>query len=121
MIELLEGLLNYKLVKIILKEANINENKYYSALTKEQKINLYNNLVAFKVNIIDTNDFDSAQVCSGGVSLEEINLNTMESKLVDGLFITGELLDIDGLCGGYNLTIAWITGILAGSYIGDLC
>ena len=45
----------------------------------------------------------------------------MESKLVNGLFITGELLDIDGICGGYNLTIAWITGILAGKYIGELC
>ena len=120
-IELLEGLLNYKLVKIILKESNISENKYYSELTKEQKIDLYNNLVAFWVNIIDTNDFDSAQTCSGGVSLEEININTMESKLVEGLFITGELLDIDGLCGGYNLTIAWISGILAGKYIGELC
>ncbi|MBQ9071710.1 MAG: aminoacetone oxidase family FAD-binding enzyme [Bacilli bacterium] len=120
-IELLEGLINYKLVKIILKKSNISENKYYNELTREQKINLYNNLVSFKVNIIDTNDFDSAQTCSGGVSLEEINLNTMESKLIDGLFITGELLDIDGLCGGYNLTIAWISGILAGNYIGELC
>ena len=120
-IELLEGLLNYKLVKIILKESNIKEDVYYNELTKEQKMYLYNNLIAFKVNIIDTNDFDSAQVCSGGVFLEEVNLNTMESKLVDSLFITGELLDIDGLCGGYNLTIAWITGILAGTYIGDLC
>ena len=120
-IELLEGLLNYKLVKIILKESNIKEDIYYNDLTQKQKIDLYNNLVAFKVNIIDTNDFDSAQVCSGGLSLEEVNLNIMESKLVDGLFITGELLDIDGLCGGYNLTIAWISGILAGKYIGDLC
>jgi len=120
-VELLEGLINYKLVKIILKESNINEKKYYNDLTKEQKRNLYNNLVSFKINIIDTNDFDSAQTCSGGVWLEEINLNNMESKLIKGLFITGELLDIDGLCGGYNLTIAWISGILAGKYIGDLC
>jgi predicted flavoprotein YhiN len=80
-----------------------------------------NNLSNFKVNIIDTNGFENAQVCSGGVSLEEINIDTMESKLVNGLFIIGELLDIDGICGGYNLTIAWISGILAGSYIGDIC
>ena len=45
----------------------------------------------------------------------------MESKLVSGLFVTGELLDIDAVCGGYNLTIAWITGMLAGIYIGELC
>lgn len=120
-IELLEGLLNYKLVKIILKESNINENKYYGELTNKELESLYNNLTNFRVNIIDTNSFDNAQTCSGGVSLEEINLNTMESKLIDGLFITGELLDIDGLCGGYNLTIAWISGIKSGSYLGELC
>ena len=120
-IELLEGLINYKLVKIILKESNINENNYYNELNINEKELLFNNLVKFKVNIIDTNDFENAQVCSGGVSLEEININTMESKLVDGLFVIGELLDIDGICGGYNLTIAWITGILAGTYIGGLC
>ena len=120
-IELLEGLINYKLVKIILSESKINENKCYNELSNKEKGMLFNNLVKFKVNIIDTNSFDNAQVCSGGLSLNEININTMESKLVSGLFIIGELLDIDGLCGGYNLTIAWITGILAGSYIGDLC
>jgi len=120
-IELLEGLINYKLVKIILNESKINENKYYNELSNKEKEILFNNLISFKVNIIDTNSFENAQVCSGGLSLNEININTMESKLVSGLFITGELLDIDGICGGYNLTIAWITGILAGKYIGELC
>lgn len=120
-IELLEGLINYKLVKIILKESNIKEDKYYNELSNKEKEILFNNLIKFKINILDTNDFDNAQVCSGGLSLEEININTMESKLVDGLFVTGELLDIDGVCGGYNLTIAWITGILAGTYVGGLC
>ena len=116
-IELLEGLINYKLVKILLKESNIDEDKYYSELSIKEKEILFNNLVDFKVNIIDTNDFDNAQVCSGGLSLEEININTMESKLVSGLFVIGELLDIDGICGGYNLTIAWISGMLAGKNI----
>lgn len=119
-IELLEGLINYKLVKIILKESKIDENKYYKELNDKERNNLFNNLVNFKVNIIDTNDFENAQVCSGGVPLTEININTMESNIVEGLFITGELLDIDGLCGGYNLTISWITGILAGTCIGEL-
>lgn len=119
-IELLEGLINYKLVKIILKESKIDENKYYSELNEKEKNSLFNNLINFKVNIIDTNDFENAQVCSGGVPLTEININTMESNIVDGLFIIGELLDIDGLCGGYNLTVAWISGILAGTYVGEL-
>lgn len=119
-IELLEGLINYKLVKIILKECKIDENKYYEELNEKEKNSLFNNLVNFKVNIIDTNDFENSQVCSGGIPLTEININTMESTIVEGLFIIGELLDIDGLCGGYNLTIAWITGILAGTYVGEL-
>ena len=54
-----------------------------------------------------TKSFNESQVSSGGVSLEEINLKTMESKLVKNLYITGELLDITGECGGYNLGIAW--------------
>ena len=119
-IELLEGLINYKLVKIILKESKIDENKHYNELNEKEKNSLFNNLINFKVNIIDTNDFENAQVCSGGVPLTEINIDTMQSNIVKGLFITGELLDIDGLCGGYNLTIAWISGILAGTYIGEL-
>ena len=120
-IELLEGLINYKLIKILLKESNIDEDKYYNELNSIKKETLCNNLTKFNVDIIDTNDFDNAQVCSGGLSLEEININTMESKLVSGLFVIGELLDIDGICGGYNLTIAWISGMLAGKYIGDIC
>ena len=120
-LELLEGLINYKLVKIILKESKIDENKYYEELNNSEKETLLNNLTKFKLNIIDTNSFDNAQVCSGGIPLTEININTMESKIVDGLFIVGELLDIDGICGGYNLTVAFISGMLAGKYLGEIC
>ena len=109
------------MLKIILKKSNIDENKYYDELTNIEKDKLFNNLIKFRLNIIDTNGFDNSQVCSGGLSLNEINLNTMESKLVNGLFVIGELLDIDGICGGYNLTLAWISGILAGKYIGEIC
>lgn len=120
-LELLEGLINYKLLKVILTQSKIDYNKYYNELSKEEKQNLYNTLINFKLNITDTNGFDNAQVCSGGLDLEEINLFTMESKLVSGLYIVGELIDIDGVCGGYNLTIAWISGILAGTHIGEIC
>ena len=64
-----------------------------------------------------TNGFDSAQVCSGGVKLSEINLNTMESLKQSGLYIVGELLDVDGECGGFNLGFAWISGYIAGKNI----
>ena len=115
---LLEGFINKKLIPIILKESNINRNKKYDDLTKEEKIKLINSLRHFKVDITSTKGFDSSQVCNGGVSLEEININTMESKIVKDLYIIGELLDINGNCGGYNLTECWISGILSGKDIG---
>lgn len=65
------------------------------------------------MNIVDTKSFDYAQTTSGGISLDEIN-NNLESKIVKNLYFTGELLDIYGDCGGYNLSIAFITGLIAG-------
>ena len=114
---LLEGFLNYKIVNIILKESNINKDRYYNELSKEEKIKLINTLRYFKVEIIDTKGFDNSQTTSGGISLEEINPNTMESLKINNLYIVGELLDIDGICGGYNLINAVLTGILSGKDI----
>ena len=115
---LLEGFLNKKLIPIILKESNIKANKKYDELTKEEKIKLINSLRHFKVEITSTKGFDSSQVCNGGVSLDEININTMESNIIKDLYIVGELLDINGNCGGYNLTECWISGLLSGKDIG---
>ncbi|MBQ9854283.1 MAG: aminoacetone oxidase family FAD-binding enzyme [Bacilli bacterium] len=112
--DLLDGLLNYKLINLLLKLSKIDRFNYWNNLTKEEKYTLYNKLTNFIVDIIDTNSFDMAQTCTGGVPLTEINLFTMESLYNKNLFITGELLDVDGDCGGYNLTNAWITGMLAG-------
>ena len=116
--ELLEGILNYKLVSIILKESKINKDSFYLDLSNEEKIRLIHQLRSFEVPITGTKGFDSCQICNGGVSLEEIDSHTMESKLVKGLFIVGELLDINGNCGGYNLTTCWISSMLAGKKIG---
>lgn len=115
--ERLEGILNYKLIKVILKLSNINENLKYSELTNKQKEDLINNLYNYKVNIIGTKSFDNSQVTKGGLNLNEINISTMESKKIKGLYIVGELLDLDGDCGGYNLTLSFITGLIAGSNI----
>ena len=71
------------------------------------------------MNIIDTKGYKSAQTCSGGVLISEIDINTMESKKTKDLYITGELLDCDGECGGYNLGFAWITGMIAGSSLNE--
>lgn len=117
--ELLEGFLNYKLVKIIIKQSNLKDNCFYLDLSNEEKLVLCKNLRSFKVEIIDTKGFDYAQICNGGVKLTDINIDTMESKKVKNLYIVGELLDMNGNCGGYNLSVCWITGILAGRAIGD--
>ena len=116
-LELLEGIINYKLVKVILKESNINESKTFNELNIKEKEILYNNLINFNVDIIDTNDYECAQVCSGGLNLNEINTKTMETKKIKNLYEIGELLDIDGLCGGYNITASTISAILAGENI----
>ncbi len=111
--ELLEGILDYKLVNVILKKSNVSKEKYYDELSKKQKNNLALNLVSFKLEIIDTNSFENAQVCIGGVSFSEVDEN-MQSKIVPGLYFAGEILDVSGDCGGYNLAFAWITGMLSG-------
>lgn len=112
--DLLDGLLNYKLINLILKLSKIKRETRWNNLSTEEKYLLGNNLTNFTLDITGTNSFESAQTCTGGIPLTEINPNTMESLKTNNLYITGELLDIDGECGGYNLTIAWITGMLAG-------
>lgn len=114
---LLEGFLNKKIVDVLLLESNIKKDCFYKDLTKEEKIKLMNSLRYFKVEISSTKGFDSSQTVTGGVSLEEINPYTFESKIIKNLYIIGELLDIDGICGGYNLTVAVLSGILSGEGI----
>ena len=111
--ERLEGILNYKLVKVLLKLSNIKETDYWKDITSKQKEDLINNLFNYRVNITGTKSFDQSQVTAGGVVLSEINTKTMESKLVKDLYVTGEVLDLDGECGGYNLTLCFITGYIA--------
>ncbi len=114
LVNVLEGILNYKLIYTILDILKIDKNIYFNDLTKEEKNMLAENLISFCVIVKDTNSFDKSQVCSGGIPLSEINVKSMESLKTDNLYFTGEIIDLDGDCGGYNLTIAWLTGILAG-------
>lgn len=112
--DLLDGLINYKLINLILKLSKIDRNNSWNNLSIQEKYLLGTNLTNFILDITGTNSFEQAQTCTGGIPLTEINPTTMESIYNKGLYITGELLDIDGDCGGYNLTNAWITGYLAG-------
>lgn len=110
----LEGFLNYKLVSLILSLCHIDRNRSFDELSIDKKRTLISYLTSFKFNIHSLGDYNSSQICIGGVSLDEIDLDTMESKVIDGLYITGEVLDVAGDCGGYNLAFAFITGLLAG-------
>ena len=113
----LDNLLNYKLTNVILEKTKIERNKLVSKLSDNEINMLFENLFSFTINIIDTNNFESAQITTGGVSLYEINPLTFESKIVSNLYLTGEVLDIDGDCGGYNISFAVLSGILAGESV----
>src|SRR5574344_400727 len=113
-IESLEGTINYKLLCVLMRVAKMDN----ILLSKANINNLKNMLTNFKIKIIDHNGFNNAQVCQGGISLTEINDNC-ELKKIPNIYVTGEMLDVDGICGGYNLGFAWITGHIVGSDIND--
>lgn len=115
--ELLEGILHYKLVDIILKKTHLKRDLLLNTLTDNELNNLIKTLTDFQIKILDTHTLDHAQVCSGGIPLTEINSKTLESLKVKNLYFTGEIIDIDGDCGGYNLGWAWMSGIIAGKNV----
>jgi len=112
--EAMIGLFNNKLAFVMLKEAGISPKMSCEAVNKNQIHELVSKIKEWKVTITEPNSFEQAQVCAGGVDTTEINPETMESKLVKGLYFTGELIDVEGTCGGYNLQWAWSTGAVAG-------
>ena len=115
--ELLEGILHYKLVDIIIKKTHLKRDLLLNTLTDNELNNLIKTLTNFQIEILDTHTLDHAQVCSGGIPLTEINSKTLESLKVKNLYFTGEIIDIDGDCGGYNLGWAWMSGIIAGKNV----
>ena len=98
----------------------MNGDKLLSEFTENEINVLEKNLLYFSVNVIDTNGYDMAQVTTGGVSLCEIDPLTFQSKLIPGLYLTGEVLDVDGICGGYNIAFAVLSGIIAGESVKKL-
>ncbi|MCD8370573.1 MAG: NAD(P)/FAD-dependent oxidoreductase, partial [Clostridiales bacterium] len=110
----LTGIVNKKLAGVLLKCAGIGEETMVRDITNEQLGRLSRLLKCFEAKVTATNSFEQAQVCCGGVDTGQIRPNSMESRLVGGLYFTGEILDVDGICGGYNLQWAWSTGAIAG-------
>ena len=109
------GIINKKLIPILLKEAKIdNIHKPCWELTWNEKISIISLIKKWKFKCIGTNDFQSAQVTIGGVDTLEINSSSLESNLIKNLYFCGEILDVDGDCGGFNLQWAWSSGFIAG-------
>lgn len=109
----LKEIINESLAICILDRLDIDINTKANQLEKENRKALIDCLKYLKVKAVNYTSFSSAVVTSGGVDVSEINPKTMESKLVDGLYIVGELLDVDALTGGFNLQIAFTTGYAA--------
>lgn len=112
----LRRLLPAALIESILKRTEISGDKVCNQVNAKQRQELVKTLKSFIIDIKDFYKLDLAIVTRGGVTLDEVNPKTMESKIVSGLYFAGEILDIDALTGGYNLTIAFATGHTAGKY-----
>lgn len=109
----LKGFLNESLLETLLSKVPISKNKPSNQITKEERKKLVSLIKNFTLETRKNKNFNSAVVTSGGVKTTEINPKTMESKLVDNLYFVGEVIDIDGLTGGFNLQIAFTTAYSA--------
>jgi predicted Rossmann fold flavoprotein len=114
--ELLPPGLPRRLTEALAERAGLPQQHRASALTREQRQNLAKAVKQSHLEIRGTMGFKKAEVTTGGVLLKEIDSRTMQSKLVPGLFMAGEILDLDGPIGGYNFQAAFSTGWLAGSH-----
>uniref|UniRef100_UPI004056B166 NAD(P)/FAD-dependent oxidoreductase n=1 Tax=Acetatifactor sp. TaxID=1872090 RepID=UPI004056B166 len=107
------GMLNKKLMTLFVKLSGLKANVPVEEASKEDVNRVYDYCRNWKLHVNGSNSYDNAQVCAGGVDVSEIT-EKMESRIVPGIYLAGELLDVDGKCGGYNLQWAWTSGYLAG-------
>lgn len=107
------GIVNKKVGLLLLKQADIKETVRAENVPKAKRNKLSTMFRSFRVEVRSTNSYEQAQVSAGGVDCREVT-SRMESKLVRGLYFAGEMLDVDGICGGYNLQWAWSSGAVAG-------
>lgn len=114
---LLNGLINQKLADMIFEKANIDKMRYADSISCDEVQKIAILLQEIPVKVTKYRDFEFAQVCTGGIPVADIHTETLESKLTSNIYFAGEILDVDGICGGYNLHFAWATGYLAGKGI----
>ena len=112
--ELLTGILHNRLGRVLTQTAGLTPNAPVSALSDSELAQAARAVKGLEVSLTEPMGMDSAQVTAGGILTSEFDEKTMESRLVSGLYACGEVLDIDGDCGGYNLQWAWSSGRLAG-------
>ena len=108
------GLFPDKLGVALLEEADIKPEGMSCKCSEEQAERFAKKIKHFTVPVVATRSFEQAQVTAGGVDTRQVRAETMESKLIQGLYFAGEMLDVDGICGGFNLQWAWSSGALAG-------
>ena len=118
--ELLTGILHNRLGRVIAQEAGVNQNRKIADLSDYELKETARLVKCFEVSLTEPMGMDSAQVTAGGIVTKDFDPATMESRIVPGLYACGEVLDIDGDCGGYNLQWAWASGRLAGHHAGGI-
>jgi len=111
--EFFSGMLNKKLMLLFMKQAGLKRDALITDVEEWRLQAVFDLCKDWRLHVIGSNPYENAQVCAGGVDTTQVN-TTMESKLIPGLYLAGELLDVDGRCGGYNLQWAWSSGYLAG-------
>ena len=116
--ELLTGILHNRLGRVLTRCAGVKGNGLVKALTEAELEEVARCVKCFRLELTEPLGMDSAQVTAGGVITDDFDPATMESKLVSGLYACGEVLDVDGDCGGYNLQWAWSSGRMAGLHAG---
>lgn len=108
------GLFPLRLIPVMIQLSGISPDKKVNEITREERRTFVHQIKHLKFHVKGVRGFDEAIITQGGVSVKEVNPSTMESKLIKGLYMAGEMLDLDALTGGFNLQIAWSTGALAG-------
>jgi len=113
----LSGILSVKVIPHLLQTAKIEASKRALSLNTKEIKKLAHQIQDWRFDIIDTHGFKHAEVSGGGVGTSEIDDKTMESKLTNGLYFAGEVIDIVGKRGGYNFNFAWSSGMIAGQQL----
>lgn len=120
-VSLLRGLMPGTLIPVCIEQTKIDGQKKNHQITAKERKRLRHWLKHLEFEVIDYRPFEEAIITAGGIPVKEINPKTMQSRLLDNLYFTGEIIDVDADTGGYNLQIAFSTGWIAGNHAGEHC